>query len=657
MRAVVAAVAILAILASPVGLGAFLPGDAGPAYAPSPVGPAPPSPHLFPATGRGGGTRGGLPLVAIVEVYYYAIRDDEAIVLANPGPGAVDLSGWRLTDREGTIEFPGGSNLPGRTRIVITRNATSYFEDTLTPVAYTYGAGNGTRMVLVGRIPQLNNDGDEVLLLSPSGDLVDAFVYGTSTYSGEGWVGPPAAKVPHGKRAVRATSDGGYRDTDSAKDWESPRSYGFGQSDLPFERFEIAGAAVAFLSPDSSLTTLTDSLDRATVSIHAGLYTLTSPGLGESLRAAAARGVDVRIVLEGGPVGGVDVREWDLVHRIAGAGGTVRFLVDDFAEGTMARYRFLHAKYAVIDSAVTIVGSENWGEHGFPATPRSGNRGWQIAVEDKALAAYFEDLFRQDSDARMRDIVPISAFSPNLYKSNETPENRTYPSPIPAARTTAPFRVTPVIAPEHALREDALLGLLRSATTTLDIEAFYVASTWGSGRNPYLEAAIEAARHGVHVRILLDGTWYNVEGDDPVDNDDTVAYVNGIARREALPLEARVADPNSHGLSKIHNKGVLVDGRIAFVSSLNWNRNAATSNREVGLIVEGSEVVDPFGLGFERDWASPARPPGGTVGEVLGSPLFLPFLTLLVVNVALLWAWRRQRRRGGKGLSEDEPTL
>src|SRR2546426_8967016 len=539
MRAVVAAVAILAILASPIGLGAFLPGDAGPAYAPSPVGPAPPSPHLFPATGSGGGTRGGLPLVAILEVYYFAIRDDEAIVLANPGPGAFDLSGWRLTDREGTIEFPGGASLPGRARVAITRNATSYFEDTLTSAAYTYGPGNGTRMILVGRTPQLSSDGHGVLLRSPSGEVVDAFVYGASTYSGEGWMGFPAAKVPHGKRAVRASPDGEYRDTNSAKDWDSPRSYGVGQSDLPFERFEIAGTAVAFLSPDSSLTTLAESLDRATVSIHAGLYTLTSPGLGESLRAAAARGVDVRIVLEGGPVGGVDVREWDLVQRIAGAGGSVRFLVDDFAEGTMARYRFLHAKYAVIDSAITIVGSENWGEHGFPETARSGNRGWQLAVEDAALAAYFEGLFRQDSDARMRDIVPIDAFSPNLFESNETPENRTYASPIRPARMRGAFHVTPVIPPEHALREDALLGLLRSAATTLDIEAFYVASAWGSEPNPYLEAAIEAARHGVRVRILLDGTWYNVEGDDPVDNDDTVAYVSGIARREGLRLQAK----------------------------------------------------------------------------------------------------------------------
>src|SRR3989442_14989676 len=105
MRAVAAAVAILAILASPVGLGAFLPGEAGPAYAPSPVGPAPPSPHLFSGAGSGG-SRGGLPLALVAEVYYFAIRDDEAIVLANPAPGAFDLSGWRLTDREGPSEFP-----------------------------------------------------------------------------------------------------------------------------------------------------------------------------------------------------------------------------------------------------------------------------------------------------------------------------------------------------------------------------------------------------------------------------------------------------------------------------------------------------------------------------------------------------------------------
>ena len=157
------------------------------------------------------------------------------------------------------------------------------------------------------------------------------------------------------------------------------------------------------------------------------------------------------------------------------------------------------------------------------------------------------------------------------------------------------------------------------------------------------------------MRILLDGTWYNVEGADPVDNDDTAAYVNGLARRESLPLAVRIGDAAAHRLAKFHNKGVLADGRVAFVSSLNWNRNAATNNREVGLIVDGAAIVEPFRAAFERDWndGGDVPPSGGGLGEVLANPLALPLLTLAAVNVALLWAWRR--RRGGKGLSEEGP--
>jgi phosphatidylserine/phosphatidylglycerophosphate/cardiolipin synthase-like enzyme len=579
-------------------------------------------------------------------------------VIANPASGPLDLSGWRLTDREGAIEFPGNAMSAGGARAVVARNATSYFEDTLDIADYTYGPGNATAMVIVGRIPQLANDGDEVLLLDRTGAVVDAFVYGSSTYTGAGWSGAGAAKVPKGKRAVRASVAGTLQDTNSVTDWDSMRSYGLGQSEIPLRRFEIDGAATAFLSPDDSLAQLDGSLDRATTSVHAGLYTLTSPVLGESLRSAAARGVDVRILLEGGPVGGIDEREWGLASAIVSAGGAVRFLVDDPANGTLARYRFLHAKYAVIDSRIVIAGSENWGDHAFPTPGRIGNRGWQLSVEDRGLAAYFEELFAQDFDVRRRDSVPLGGFPPNLTVSNDTASNGTARSPIPASRVVGRFNVTPVIAPDHTLRDDAIVSLLRSATHSLDVEAFYVARSWGIAPNPYLEAAIDAARRGVHVRILLDGTWYNVEGTDPVDNDDTAAYVNGLARRESLPLEARIGDAAAHRLSKFHNKGVLVDGRVAFVSSLNWNRNAATNNREVGLIVDGAGIMEPFRAAFERDWkdGGDVPPSGGGLGEILGNPLALPLLTLAVVNVALLWAWRRQRRRGGKGLSDEGPT-
>ncbi|TLZ72902.1 MAG: lamin tail domain-containing protein, partial [Methanobacteriota archaeon] len=172
MRAVVAVVALVAILASPQGLGAFLPGDAGPVSAPSPAGPAPPSPHLFSPRAGDAHTRSGPGSLLLVEVFYYALRDDEYVVLANPGEGGVDLAGLRITDREGTLEFPAGSSLATGARAVVARNATSYFEDTLEAAEYTYGAGNGTAMLIVSRIPQLNNDGDEVLLLNGTGTIL-----------------------------------------------------------------------------------------------------------------------------------------------------------------------------------------------------------------------------------------------------------------------------------------------------------------------------------------------------------------------------------------------------------------------------------------------------------------------------------------------------
>src|SRR2546427_13182206 len=75
MRAVAAAVAILAILASPHGLGAFLPGDAGPVLAPSPAEPAPPPPHLFSPPQPSPGPRGPLAPPVSMGVLYKGPRD------------------------------------------------------------------------------------------------------------------------------------------------------------------------------------------------------------------------------------------------------------------------------------------------------------------------------------------------------------------------------------------------------------------------------------------------------------------------------------------------------------------------------------------------------------------------------------------------------
>src|SRR2546428_13031427 len=100
--------------------------------------------------------------------------------------------------------------------------------------------------------------------------------------------------------------------------------------------------------------------------------------------------------------------------------------------------------------------------------------------------------------------------------------------------------------------------------------------------------------------------------------------------------------PGGQRLAKVHKKGGLADGRVACLSSLNWNRNAATDNREVCLIVDGAAIVEPFRAAFERDWNDGGEfpPPGGGLGAFPAHSVYTP-LSLLPALYTPLFSSRR----------------
>jgi hypothetical protein len=55
-------------------------------------------------------------------------------------------------------------------------------------------------------------------------------------------------------------------------------------------------------------------------------------------------------------------------------------------------------------------------------------------------------------------------------------------------------------------------------------------------------------------------------------------------------------------VSKLHNKGMIVDSEHVLISSINWGDSAPTRNREMGLIISSVEVTAPFLEGWNRDW-------------------------------------------------------
>ena len=435
-----------------------------------------------------------------------------------------------------------------------------------------------------------------------------------------------------GEVAVRAPDgSGGWIDRDTADDWEGLRHHRLGQSAFDPGPIELRGATTAVLSPDAGDLPLLKLLGSARATIEVGVYTFQSERIASVLGAAAERGVHVRVLLDGSPVGGVEEDEHRVVGGLLAAGVEVRWLAG--APDIVKRYRYLHAKYAIVDARVAWIGSENFGNAGFPSD-REGNRGWSVIADDSELAHILRSVFEADFNPRRRDSIPAheAVIKPLL------PPPFLVPWSAPAA--SAPRAARIVLAPDTSLDPEGILDFFASAKVRLSIDAFYLDEMWRDTPNPFLEAAFAAARRGVSVRILLDGSWASVEADSGT-NDDVLERINRRATNESLPLEVRLLKPRGP-IERLHNKGAVVDGREVLISSMNWALGSATENREVGLIVEDPDLAKTFETSFDADWEG--RPTSGLDAWRLEDPLALVALYALVA-VASAASLRKLRAR------------
>src|SRR5437899_3921130 len=435
-----------------------------------------------------------------------------------------------------------------------------------------------------------------------------------------------------GEIAVRAPDgNGGWIDRDTADDWEDLQHHRLGQSSFDPGPIELRGATTAVLSPDAGDLPLLRLLGSARATIEVGVYTFQSERIASVLGAAAERGVHVRVLLDGSPVGGVDDDEHRVVGGLLAAGVEVRWLAG--GPEVVKRYRYLHAKYAIVDGRVAWVGSENFGNAGFPPD-REGNRGWSVIVDDPDLSDLLRNVFEADFDPRRPDSIPA-----------HEAVNKPLPSPPPLVPWSAPPASAPrvariVLAPDTSLDPEGILDFFASAKGRLSIDAFYLDEMWRDTPNPFLEAAFAAARRGVSVRILLDGSWASVEADSGT-NDDVLDRINRLARSERRPRGGRLRSPRGP-LERLHNKGAVVDGRAVLVSSMNWALGSATENREVGLIVEDPDLAATCEAAFGAAWDG--WPTSGSDAGRLGEPR-APVALYAFVAVASAVSLRKLRAR------------
>jgi len=135
---------------------------------------------------------------------------------------------------------------------------------------------------------------------------------------------------------------------------------------------------------------------------------------------------------------------------------------------------------------------------------------------------------------------------------------------------------------DHTPMEDALLALVNSATTSIDV------ALYGLDRQSIVDALIAAHNRGVTVRVV---------------GDDEAATGEYSSSYQAL-TDAGITVVADTSMSKIqHNKFLVVDGQIIWTGSTNFTDTCLTLNANNSIVITDTTLAGVYLAEFEEMWA------------------------------------------------------
>jgi len=159
--------------------------------------------------------------------------------------------------------------------------------------------------------------------------------------------------------------------------------------------------------------------------------------------------------------------------------------------------------------------------------------------------------------------------------------------------TSSLFSTLPVGQPGFAMAGAAALfspkGGVRSriiaeinrAQSTIDIAIYSFTG------DAIRDALIDARDRGVQIRIIADTSQANGQGSE-------------IATLEGLGFQLKRTAGVSGGI--MHNKFMIIDGKMLLTGSYNWSASAEDSNFENAIFLQGSTVIQNYALEFDHIW-------------------------------------------------------
>jgi phosphatidylserine/phosphatidylglycerophosphate/cardiolipin synthase-like enzyme len=564
--------------------------------------------------------------------------EGEAISLMNTGATAHTVSGWTVAMGTGQVRLPRLTLEPGQ--VMYLANDAEYFQKhwNFAPT-FEYGADTDKAVpdLKVGdrdaaQAPVLADEGDVVRLLDEKSVLVDILAYG-NVEAPAPWSGAPVQLVdsapltPANQVITRLKHGTGYRMESRAESWSGGtqtapgRVYFAGQTDLPVKTVSGPMTVTALSAPDNAGPALLALVDSAEKSIRLAGYQVNHPDLADHLVAAAKRGVRVQVGVERNPAG-FDLFDADKeVHARLHAGNVEMLYYHEWDGDLSTPLSTIHSKYAIFDDETVLVSSGDWTESSNPVEPYCGNRDWTAVFQGNAdMVKMIREVWDADFGAAAAAVRPFNdkLDLPLTLGTHATGPCLPY-TPVKNYPVTVSGKgtVTRILSPDNTLDHDqGFVGLLRNARQELLISAHYIHAWWGAGADeqnltaypqPYLTEIVAAARRGVEVKVLLDRR--NVAADSPRDSHYVVQYLNELAAKENLKLEARLVNMDGAGIGRTyHNKSLIVDGAVV-ISSLNGSENSFRYARELTLkIDELPELTDYYRDLYMADWEASARP-------------------------------------------------
>jgi cardiolipin synthase A/B len=169
------------------------------------------------------------------------------------------------------------------------------------------------------------------------------------------------------------------------------------------------------------------------------------------------------------------------------------------------------------------------------------------------------------------------------------------PSVTPnTAAPTPPLRVSDLLwSPINSRAK--LAGLIQKAHHSID-------ATTELLDDPFLESdLIAAARRGVQVRLLVPLS----QRDTPNVNEPSISWLLS----QGIDVHVTNGPAPSPTNPYMHAKTMVVDGRLAYLGSVDLQASSTSDDRELGVLFHFPRIVAQLRAQFRHDWANSQSPP------------------------------------------------